>query len=194
MNKPNNYDTTSAGGFTPAKLGGHRCVIKEVVETKTKTGRPMIVVYFDFADDDRQPRYFSKLFADDIRPEKKWPYTGTAYISTEDQDGNCSRSFKQFTTAFETSNNTETVWGTAFCQQFTGKVIGAVFGEVENEYNGKVTMRHERRWFCDVDKADGADIPEAKYLTGNRPVSRGPATSDGFVNVPPGVDEELPFA
>lgn len=189
MKKPNNYDNVSVSNFIPVILGGHRIVIKDVKESLSKNGKPMAVVFFDFTDDDSQPRYFSKLFADDIRPEKKWPHTGTKYIVTEDNDGNCSKSFKQFTTAFESSNNTEVKWGPDFGLQFKGKVIGGVFGEVENEYNGKVTMRHELRWFCDVEKADGADIPAAKYLNGTQSA---PVTGETSVFAP-AEDEELPF-
>lgn len=71
MNKPNNYDKTQANGdFTPVELGGHKLVIKQVNETQSGTGKPMIVVLFDFADDDKQPGYFWNQFANDIRPDK----------------------------------------------------------------------------------------------------------------------------
>ena len=44
MKKPKNYDETPTGGFTPVELGGHKMVIKQVIETKSKTGKDMIVV------------------------------------------------------------------------------------------------------------------------------------------------------
>ena len=95
MKKPNNYDNTKAQGeFTPVELGGHKLVIKQVSEKKSKNIKDMIVVFFDFAPDDSQPGYFSKQFADDIRPEKTWPNQATQYILVKDQDGNTSRSFK----------------------------------------------------------------------------------------------------
>lgn len=97
MKKPNNYENTQVQGeFTPVELGGHKLVIKKVEERMSKTNRPMIVVYFDFAPGDKQAGYFEEVFANDIRPEKKWPNQGTNYILTEDNDGNCSRSFKTF--------------------------------------------------------------------------------------------------
>ena len=97
MNKPNNYDNTQAAGeFTPVELGGHKLIIKQVTETTSKTGKPMIVVLFDFAPDDKQPGYFMEQFKNDIRPDKKWPNQATNYILTEDNDGNCNRSFKTF--------------------------------------------------------------------------------------------------
>lgn len=164
MNKPNNYENVKIGDYTPISLGGHRLVIKQVTEQKSKAGNDMIVVLFDTAKDDSQPEFMSKEFKDDIRPEKKWPHVGTAYIVCEDKDGNCSKKLKSFITAFEKSNNCDAVWGDKFAGQFKNKKIGGVFGEVENEYNGKVTMRHELRWFCAIDKADGATVPDPLLL------------------------------
>ena len=49
MQKPNNFETTQAQGeFTPVELGGHYLVIKEVSEMKSKNGKDMIKVSFDF--------------------------------------------------------------------------------------------------------------------------------------------------
>ena len=139
MQKPNNYDNTQASGdFTPVELGGHKLVIKQVSESKSKSGKDMIVVLFDFSADDKQPNYFMEQFKNDIRPDKKWPNQGTQYILANDENGNCSRSFKTFTTCVEHSNpGFSTQWGDVFCQQFKGKKIGGVFGFVEEEYNGE---------------------------------------------------------
>ena len=50
MQKPKNYENTQAQGeFTPVELGGHRLVIKSVEERMSKTNKPMLVVFFDFA-------------------------------------------------------------------------------------------------------------------------------------------------
>ena len=192
MNKPSGYDEVKVGGdFTPIELGGHHLIIKGVREEKSKTGKDMIVVAFDTAKNDKQPEYFSDLFEKDIRPEKKWPNNGTQYILTMDsQDANkTSRSFKSFITSFEKSNDCEAVWGDKFCAQFKGKKIGGVFGLVEEEYNGEVKQRHKLRWFCEDARADEANVPEAKLL--NKPVKA--PTDNGFVNVPDGVAEEIPF-
>ena len=192
MLKPNNYDNVSTGDFTPIDLGGHHLVIKAVEETRSKGGRAMLKVSFDMAKNDRQAGYMTNEYKNDIRPDKKWPHAGTQYILTEDNEGNCSKSFKSFITSFEKSNNCSAVWGDKFAAQFKNKPIGGVFGEVENEYNGKVTMRHELRWFCEDSKADAAAVPAPKLLKGNagsRPSDNTPID----VNVPEDVDEESPF-
>lgn len=190
MQKPNGYDEVQIGDFIPVELGGHHLIIKAVREQDSKTGKPMIVVAFDFAKNDKQPGYFADQFEKDVRPDKKWPNNGTQYIMTMDsQDSSkTSKNFKSFITAFEHSNNITAIWGDKFCDQFKGKKIGGVFGIVEEEYNGKVSKRHKLRWFCDDSKADNAEIPQEKLLNTSSAKS-----SDGFVNVTDSVEEEIPF-
>lgn len=195
MNKPASYDTVKVGGdFTPIIVGGHHMVIKNVEETTSKGGKAMLKVSFDFAKNDSQPEYMMNEFKNDIRPDKKWPHVGTAYILTEDNDGNCSKKFKGFITSFERSNNCEAVWGEKFAAQFKNKKIGGVFGKVENEYNGKTTMRTELRWFCEDGRADSADIPAEKYLNnGGSSSNNSQMVPDDIVNGTGGADEIIPF-
>ena len=194
MQKPNSFDDVNAGGeFTPIALGGHHAVIVSVKEQKSSTGKDMVVVALDFAKNDSQPGYFKDQFDKDTRSEKKWPYQGVQYIVTEDADGKCSRSFKGFITSFERSNNVTTNWGDKFVNQFKNKKIGVVYGEVEEEYNGEIKTRHRIRWFCEDAKADSQNVPEKKYYTGtiNKPAVK--PNDDGFMNIPEGTDEEIPF-
>lgn len=190
MNKPNEYDAIQAGGeFTPVELGGHKAVIKKVEERTTATGKPMIVVAIDFDRADKQPGYFAKMFAEDDRPEKKWPYQAMQYIATEDNDGKCSRSFKSFMTSFEKSNNVKAVWGDGFAAQFKDKKLGVVFGEVEEEYNGEVKTRRRIRWTCEYDHANEAKVPPLKE---HRPQTATTGPAD-FMTIPDGADDEIPF-
>ena len=191
MNKPNSFDDVKAGGdYTPIELGGHHATIVSVKEQKSSTNKDMIVVAIEFAKNDKQAGYFKTQFDKDTRPDKKWPYQGVQYIVTEDNDGKCSRNFKGFITSFEKSNNVETNWGDKFCDQFKGKKIGVVYGEVEDEYNGELKMRHRIRWFCEDAKADDAQIPQPKYFAGKQ--TKAPSANT-FVNVPEGEEEEIPF-
>lgn len=192
MNKPMNYENVSTGDFTPVTPGGHHLIIKQVKETQSKSGKDMLVVALDMAQNDSQPLYMSKLFEGDTRPEKKWPRAGTVYVVATDKDGNTSRNFKTFITSFEKSNNVQVTWGegAAFVNQFAGKKIGGVYGYVEDEYNGERKMRCELRWFCEDGRADGARVPDPKLLPaqGAAPVQAGSAA--GFTPVEL---EDLPF-
>lgn len=195
MQKPNSYDETKVnGGFTPVELGGHHLIIKQVAETKSKTGKPMIVVCFDMAPNDKQAGYMAEEFKNDIRPEKKWPHSGTQYILTEDGEGKCSRNFRSFMDAFEKSNNVTPAWGDKFAAQFKNKKIGGVYGEVENDYNGKTTMRHELRWFCEDSKVDSAPIPTPKMLNANSsPAPSAPAGNKSDFMPVEDAGEEIPW-
>lgn len=200
MLKPNNYDNTSDGSFTPVELGGHYMIIKKLEEMQSKAGKPMLKVAIDFVSPDKQAGYFTQAFKDDVRPEKKWPNNGILYVLTEDKDGKCSRSFKRFITTVEKSNNGFTTkWGDNFGAQFKGKRLGGVFGIVEDEYNGKITKKRQLRWVCEWDAVEKASIPEPKLIENNNvvvssaPDPSAPVSEGGFINIPEGVDEVVPF-
>lgn len=201
MKKPNNYNETQAAGeFTPVELGGHKLIIKQVEEQTSRSGKTMLVVYFDFAADDKQPGYFTKQFRDDIRPDKKWPNQATSYVLLEDDQGNCSRSFKTFCSCVEHSNAGFQCWNMDDIFDFSGiknKHIGGVFGPQMDYYNGRESQKRVLRWFISVDKIAEASIPEMsetqaykayKNNQGVNPASPG----NGWMDIPDG-DEELPF-
>lgn len=203
MQKPNGYDEAKVSGeFTPVELGGHYCVIKQVSETKSSSGKDMVVVLFDFCPPDKQAGYFEKDYQADSRPNRKWPFAGSKWIMVNDFENasKTSRQFKTFCSCVEKSNNFEIKWGVEnWAQQFKGKKIGAVYGEEENEYEGKTFMRPAVKWFCRMDAVEGATIPEPKYLNGKSaravpPASGSSAGSDNsWMNIPESTDEEIPF-
>lgn len=203
MKKPNNYENTKAQGeFTPVELGGHKMIVKQVSQKQSKTGKDMIVVLFDFATDDAQAGYFATQFADDIRPEKKWPNQATQYILVEDEDGNTSRSFKTFCTCIENSNPGFSCWKADETFNFQGiknKKIGGVFGTQMDYYNGREIEKRVLRWFVSMDKVADAKIPDVTQtqayknsVNGYHPDAK--PIGDGFMNIPDGIDEELPFS
>lgn len=198
MNKPNGYDEAKAGGdFTPVELGGHYLVVKQVSERMNKNNQPMIVVLFDFAQNDKQPGYFMDQFKNDIRPDKKWSNQATSYINVYDSDGKTSRAFKTFTTCVEHSNpGFTTQWGDNFGQQFKDKKIGGVFGEQMDYYNGDEKKKRVLRWFVSSDKVADAQIPDMSETAAYKQYKQNGAiaSSDGFMNIPDGIDDgELPF-
>ena len=194
MNKPNDYDKVQPyGEFTPLELGGHILVIKEVEETKSRAGRDMLMIYLDTAPEDKQPGYYQKQFADDIRPNKKWGCI--VYQLFYDSDGATNRGLKTFHTCVEKSNPGFSVkWGSGYADCFKGKKIGGVFGREEylNQKNEK-KFATKCFYFRSVEKIQaGVDVPEDRLLPTN--VERTPEVGqDGFMNIPDGLQEELPF-
>lgn len=197
MQKPNGYDEAKVQGeFTPVELGGHYLVIKQVAEKMNKNNQPMIVVLFDFAQNDKQTGYFMEQYKNDTREDKKWPNQATQYINVYDSEGKTTRNFKTFTTCVEHSNTGfATQWGDNFCQQFKDKKIGGVFGEQMDFYNGEEKKKRVMRWFVSSDKVADAAVPEISETAAYKESKNNQMVSapDGFMNIPDGIDEQLPF-
>lgn len=193
MNKPAGYEEAQVlGEFTPIELGGHKLVIMQVEEVTASNGNQYLKVSFDTAKDDKQPSYFSNAYKQDTRDNKKW--SGVTTVFPTDQFGKTSRAFKTFCTAIEKSNaGFKMVWGEQFCASLKGKKIGGVFGE-EDYLNSMNEVKTARKlfWFRSLDTVMDADIPVKRELKDD---ASAPATvsADGFMNIPEGLDEELPF-
>lgn len=168
MNKPNNYDDISLHR-EPVVLGGHYAVIKKVVEQTSKSGRPQVVIYIDFDQQDAQRGYFKAAFDADTRTDKKWSAGGTHYITKGENEEYYNRNLKAFITAFENSNGVQCVWGDKWASQFTGKKIGVVYGEEEylDRNADEIKTSRKIRFFCDVHKALEQDIPKKRYYKGD---------------------------
>lgn len=196
MQKPNNFDSTQAGGdYTPVELGGHYAVIKNVSEREDKNGDPMIVVSIDFDKKDAQAGYFMEQFKKDVRPDKKYPNQANNYITSE-RAGACTKGFKSFIKAYADSNGLtedKIKWGEDFAGQFKNKKIGVVFGQVEETYNGETKMRRKIRWFCDYNKVSSQAIPADKYENSKPATSTPSQGNEDFMKVDPNADEEIPF-
>lgn len=63
---------------------------------------------------------------------------------------------------------------------------------MEEEYEGEVKKKRKLRWFVSIDKVKDAAIPEERLLPKQQPPLPTP-DSNGFMNIPDGIDEELPF-
>ena len=185
--KPAGYDEVQAGGdFTPIELGGHKLVIKKLEEVTASNGNKYLKVSFDTAPDDKQPNYSAEQYKNDTRDTKKW--RGVATLFPTDQQGKTSKTFKQFCTSIERSNNSKIQWGAGFEASIVGKVIGGIFGEEEylNSMNEVKTARKLFWWRSTEGLAD-AKVPEKRVLAQDNV-----ATGNDFYT-PDNIDEELPF-
>ena len=187
FDKPAGYDEVQAGGdFTPIELGGHKLVIKKLEEVTASNGNKYLKVSFDTAPDDKQPNYYAEQYKNDTRDTKKWG--GVATLFPTDQQGKTSKTFKQFCTSIERSNNSKIQWGAGFEASIVGKVIGGVFGEEEYyNQNGEVKTARKLFWWRSVDSIGDVNIPEKRTV--DRPSDDG----NGFMQIPDGIEDELPF-
>lgn len=183
MLKPSNYDNVQVSDYTPVKLGGHLLEIITVEETVSKSGKPLLIVKFDFAPNDEQHGIFYLRYSLDQREEPRWPAQATSYILPLDENNACSRALKSFINAVERSNpDFKVTWtnGPEFATQFHGKLVGGVFGNVQEEFNDEIFTRRKLRWFCSADSAKDASIPKDKLLDHPAPSTEDSETSSGF--------------
>lgn len=186
--KPNGYDEVEVnnGDYTPIQLGGHKLVITVIEEVQASNGNKYLKVSFDTDLDDIQPKYFTEQWKNDQRENKKW--SGVAVIFPTDREGKTSKTFKQFCTSIEKSNNSKIQWGENFDKSIIGRKVGGVFGEEEYLANGEVKTARKLFFWRSIENVMDAKIPN------KREVDKPNETDTGFIEVPQGIAEELPFS
>ena len=186
FNKPAGYDEVQAGGgYTPIELGGHKLIIKAIEEATASTGTKYLKVSFDTASDDKQPNYFADQYKNDTRDQKKWG--GVATVFPTDKEGRTSKTFKQFCTSIERSNNSQIQWGAGFEASIVGKTIGGGFGEEEYIGNdGTVKTARKLFWWRSVEGLADAKVPD------KRTVDK-PEDGTGWMAIPDASEIDLPF-
>ena len=168
LQKPENYDNIQLNeDFTPIELGGHKAVIMEAIEyTSELTGNVSLKVSIDTDKDDKQPNYFSELYKNDTREDKKWSNSAIKYISLK-KDENCVRMLKSFITAVENSNPGFTYDWNKELTQLKGKKVCAVMGwEEYTKQDGTTGLSTKITQFRSLDKLDTIQIPRVKTLDG----------------------------
>ena len=194
FDKPAGYDEVQAGGeFTPSALGGHKLIIKKLEEVTASNGNKYLKVSFDTAPDDVQPNYYAEQYKNDTRDNKKWG--GVATVFPTDRDGRTSKTFKQFCTSIERSNNSKIQWGAGFEASIVGKTIGGIFGEEEylNSMNEVKTAR-KLFWWRSTEGIKDAKVPDKRKVESGNTGTGYSVDENGFMNIPDGIEEELPFA
>ena len=81
-------------------------------------------------------------------------------------------------------------------RKLKNKLIGGKFSNEQTEYNGKIYDHTKLRWTCvadDVRKGKPGNMPKDKLLASNTPQPAPATDADGFMNIPDGAEEELPF-
>ena len=192
MNKPEGYDDIKVNFETRERLslGGHRCIVMKVIEKKSSTGKEQLEIHLDTAPDDAQPMYFSNQFMSN--GSGTWPCR--VWITGYETSDFGKSQLKKFHTAIEDSNaNFFIQWGPTYVDSLKGKRVGVVFGQEENEWNGRISTLTKPRYFRGILDVEKAEIPKKKTIRPETPEQPN-VTSEGFMQVQDGLEDEgLPF-
>lgn len=194
MRKLNGYEKASA--YTSQErlpVGGYVLKIMDVKYQENSWG-DVIILSFDIAEGN-QKGFFMDNWKSQTGEDKNWKGTYRMRVPADDgseQDEWKMRRFKTDMMNFEESNpGYRWEWEE---QTLKGKLIGALFNNKEYEFNGRHGFFTNCHSLTTVEKIRSGkfEIPADTLLQReNKP--QGKPVGNGFMTIPDGVDEELPF-
>ena len=187
-------------GSSQLPVGGYEAKIKEVRFEEGKDGKSdMIVLAFDITAGEYKD-FFKKKFDEDTSEDKKWKGKTTIYCPKDDgseKDEWTKNTFARWTNALEDSNKGY-LWDWDE-KKWKGKSIGLIYGETGTVIEGKPITYTEVRFPESIEniKSGNFKLPNFKSRNGYdeavQKASSAKTNSDGFMNVPESIDEDLPF-
>ena len=198
MKKLNGYQAAQAySDQEKLSPGGYVLKILDVKYQENSWG-DVILLSFDI-DEGENKGFFAANYKAQTQEDKKWKGTYRLRVPKDDgseQDNWAMRRFKTVISNFEESNQGyHWDWDE---QKLKGKLIGALFNNKEYEFDGRHGFFTNCHSLVTVEKIRSGkfEIPSDTLLKekGNNgyPVGSTPGI-DGFMNIPDGIDEELPF-
>jgi len=162
MVKPENYDQETAktfGEFETLEPGGYICKILKAEEQQSKSGKNMLVLFWDIASGEHTD-FYKRDFErrKESNPEAKW--NAVYYQLTE---GNSTSYFKGLITSLEESNPGYK-WN--FDEKtLKGKMFGGAIGLEEWDNGEKSGMQAKLRYVTSIETIKkGITIPKDKML------------------------------
>lgn len=193
------YDQTKAyGNYETLPKGGYVMQIKEAKVIPNKSGNgEHLEISADIYEGDYNG-YFLKDWQNQQAEDKKW--RGKFYVNIPADDGSeqdawTKRRFKTFTEAVEDSNEGYHFdWDET---KFKGKLVGGLFNEREWEaQDGQIRKTTNWGGVTAVENIRSGDytLPKDRLIDRGYNQPPAPATdSNGFMSIPDGIDEEMPF-
>lgn len=198
ITKPQGYDEAPAytGEFMQLPAGLYVCEILGVKQEEYN-GHDRFVMQFDIADGEHKG-FYQKQYNVEKATNQNAKYKG---VHRQYMDSNSLPFFKGLMTSVERSNQGfHFPWGTQGNEKtLVGKKFGAVMGREEFlTADGEKRMATKIVQIRSIDGLKDAKVPEDKLLDDAPAASapapqQGAASEDGLMNIPDGINEELPF-
>lgn len=176
--------------------GGYVCKIIGAKIQENEYGQ-CIKIAFDIAEGEFKD-FYQKKYDANTNEDKKWSGTFLLNVPTDDgseKDGWTKRRFRTFTDALEDSNaGYHFDWDET---KFKGKQVGFVFNYREwQASDGRLIMSPNVAKTTSVEKIRSGNfkVPEDRLLKTVKHDNQGQqAGANSFINIPEGVNEEIPF-
>ncbi len=176
--------------------GAYVIKILNAKEVETKWGDRQLEMAFDIAEGEYKDIYMSQ-YQRNSNEDKKWPFDAIFQL-TIPADG-CQEyvwtNWNSFFADLEDSNNGFVFAGDV--SSLKGKLIGGKFRIEQTEYHGNIYDHTRMHWSCvadDVRNGKAGRMPNDKLINKSRTAqTAASADPDGFVPVPDGTPEEIPW-
>lgn len=185
MRKLNGYDEVQVftGDYETIRLGGHVCKVINVKIEETRTGKEMLVVAFDIEEGENKG-FYQRRFEQNKKNNTNAKYPGVYRLVLDDSNEINVKSFKQFITSVENSNEGfKWTWEES---HLVGKLFGGVFGREEFQANdGSYKFVTKLRWTRSIKNIEDVEAPNDKLINKN--------TSGSWDDMVPVSDNDMPF-
>ncbi|MGN0352423.1 MAG: hypothetical protein ACI4ES_12290 [Roseburia sp.] len=175
-------------------IGGYILKILDVKYQENDWG-DVILLSFDIAEGE-QKDFFKTNYNQQEGEDKKWKGVYRLRVPKDDgseKDEWTMRRFKTVISNFEESNSGyHWNWDE---QTLKGKTIGALFNNKEYEFNGRHGFFTNCHSLVTTEKIRTGKftVPEDTLLNSGSRTAQNKPDADGFMNIPDGIDENLPF-
>lgn len=205
MKQFNGYDeakkVAQSSGSAQLPVGAYVAKVMAVrFEEGVNGASDRITIQFDIAEGE-QKDFFKKQYDANTSEDKKWKGKAAIYVPSDDgseRDGWTKNKFARWTNSFEASNDGYSWdWDES---KWKGKMIGLVFGPTGTVIEGKEVLYTEVHQPCSVKEVreqtfwkKGLELVKKNGYTGTKQSTSSSTTPNGFMNIPEGTDEEIPF-
>ena len=182
--------------FQQLPKGAYVVRIKAAKEEENKSGKGShLKIAFDIAEGEYRA-FYENMYNGQADENKKWPNDATYMLNipTDSSESYIWDNWNTFFADLEDSNNGFVFAGDP--KTLKDKLIGGKFHIEQTEYNGKIYNHTRLKWTCvaaDVRNGKAGALPNDKLIAGSATPNAPKTDANGFMEIPEGMDEEVPF-
>ena len=161
------------------------------------SGDKVVRIAFDIAEG-KYMGFYQAMFDRNTNEDRQWPYDAVFNLNVPNDNSQpyVWDNWNTFFADLEDSNSGFIFDGDL--KKLKGKVIGGKFHIEQTAKNGNVYDHTKMKWSCvadDVRNGKAGRLPNDKLIGTGRTASKTSSESemDGFLSIPEGAEEELPF-
>jgi len=181
--------------FQQLPKGAYVLVIKTAKEVKNKDKNGShIALAFDIAEGEYKD-FYNKQYQANTNEDKKWPNDAVFRLGVPDNNSQpyVWTNWNSFFADLEDSNNGFVFSGDI--KTLKNKLIGGKFHIEQSEYKGNIYNHTRLRWTCVADavrSGDAGPMPKDKLIASSSRAAI-PTDDNGFMQIPDGTEDEVPF-